>query len=262
MSVEKLPFKMPSFDVTGKTAVVTGGTKGIGYGIAVTLAYFGANIVITSRHQDECDKVASEIEEMGVKAIGIQTDVQHREEVEALIEKTVEHFGSIDILVNNAGMAVTKFAVDITEEDYDKVMSSNLKSVYFGCQAAAKKMIEQGRGGSIINVASIGGIKGSNALSTYGASKAAVINLTKDFAIEWGRYNIRVNAVCPGYVITAMNMEQLNDASYVKRTLKSIPLKRFGEVSEVASVVAFLASDASSIMTGEYVVADMGATLE
>ncbi|MCR4841765.1 MAG: SDR family oxidoreductase [Eubacterium sp.] len=262
MDINKLPFEMPSYDLTGKVAVVTGGTKGIGYGIAVTLAYFGAKVVLTSRHQDDCDKVAAEINEAGGEAIGIQTDVQSTQQVNALIEKTVEAYGGIDILVNNAGMAVTKFAVDITEDDYNNVMDSNLRSVYFGCQAAAKQMISQGRGGSIINIASIGGLKGSNALSTYGASKAAVINLTKDFAIEWGRYNIRVNALCPGYVKTAMNMEALQDPAYVKRTLKSIPLKRFGEISEVASIVAFLASDASSIMTGTAVVADMGATLE
>ncbi len=262
MGNKQWPFDMPSFDVKGKTAVVTGATKGLGYGIAVTLAYFGANVLLTSRHQDECDEVANEIRDMGGRAIGVQTDVTDMDQVYAMIQRAVDEFGGVDILVNNAGMAVTKFAVDVTRDDYDRVMDSNLRSVYFGCQAAARQMIEQGRGGSIINIASIGGIKGSNALSTYGSSKAAVINLTKDFAVEWGRYNIRVNAICPGYVKTAMNMEQLQDPAYVKRTLKSIPLKRFGEIGEVASVAAFLASDASSIMTGAAVVADMGATLE
>ena len=258
----KLPFEMPSYDLTGKVAIVTGGTKGLGYGIAVTLAHFGAKVVVTSRHQDDCDRVAAEIQEMGGEAFGLKTDVQKVEEITNLVQKTVEVFGGLDIMVNNAGVAVTKFVVDNTEEDYDKVLDSNLRSVYFGCQQAAKVMIAQGRGGRIINMASIGGLKGSNALATYGATKAAVLNLTKSFAIEWGRYGITVNSVCPGYIITDMNREQLTNPDYAAKQLKSIPLKRFGEVKEVAAIVAFLASDASSIMTGTQVVADMGATLQ
>ena len=261
MDQNKLPFEMPSFDISGKVAIVTGGTKGLGYGVAVTLANFGAKVVVTSRHQDDCDRVATQIKEMGGEACGFKTDVQNTAEIKALIDKTVETYGSLDIMVNNAGVAVTKFVVDATEEDYNKVMDSNLRSVYFGCKYAAEQMIKQGNGGSIINMASIGGLKGSNALATYGASKAAVINLTKSFAIEWGRYGIRVNALCPGYVKTALNAEQLENPAYRDKTLKTIPLKRFGEVREVASIAAFLASDASSIMTGEAVVADMGATI-
>ena len=257
----KVPFKMPTFDLTGKVAIVTGGTKGLGYGIAVTLANFGAKVVVTSRHQDDCDKVAQQIIDMGGDAYGIKTDVQKVDEIENLVKKTVEHYGKLDILVNNAGVAVTEWTINMTEEQYNKVMDSNLRSVYFGVKFAAKQMMDQGTGGNIVNVASIGGLKGSKALTTYGASKAAVLNLTKSFAMEFGRYGIRVNAVCPGYVKTEMNRKQLEDPEYSKKQLKAIPLGRFGEVSEVASVVAFLASDASSIMTGAAVVADMGATL-
>lgn len=261
MDKTKVPFEMPSYDLTGKVAIVTGGTKGLGYGVVMTLAYFGAKVVITSRHQDECDQVAKEVIEMGGEAIGVKTDVQNIAEIEALVKKTVDTFGGLDIMVNNAGVAVTKFTVDMTEDDYNKVMDSNLKSVYFGCQAAAKVMIEKGRGGSIINMASIGALKGSKALTTYGASKAAVTNLTKSFAMEWGRFGIRVNAICPGYVKTALNAEQLDDPKFKDKTLKTIPLGRFGEVKEVAAITAFLACDASSIMTGESIVADMGATV-
>lgn len=257
----KIPFQMPSYDLTDKVAIVTGGTKGLGYGVAVTLANFGAKVVITSRHQDDCDKVAQEIKDMGGEAVGIRTDVTKTEEITALIQKTVEVYGKLDIMVNNAGVAVTKWAVDMTEEDYNKVLDSNLRSVFFGCQEAARVMIEQGNGGNIINMASIGGLKGSKALTTYGATKAAVLNLTKSFAMEWGRYGIRVNAICPGYVKTALNAAQLDDPAYRDKTLKTIPLGRFGEVSEVAAVTAFLASDASSIITGASIVADMGATV-
>ena len=157
---------MPSFDLNGKVAVVTGGTKGLGYGIVMTLAYHGAKVVITSRHQDDCDAVAREVMDMGGEAMGIKTDVQNKDEIQNLINKTVEKFGRLDIMVNNAGVAVTKRFTEMTEEEYDRVLDSNLKSVFFGSQIAAKQMIEQGEGGKIINMCSIGGIKGNNRLST------------------------------------------------------------------------------------------------
>ena len=261
MDQSKVPFKMPSFDVTGKVAIVTGGTKGLGYGCAVTLAYFGAKVVITSRHQDECDKIAQEIKDMGGEAYGCKCDVTNLDEIDALMAKTLEVYGRLDIMVSNAGVSVTKFAVQNTEADYDKVLNTNLKSVYFCETKAAKIMIDQGEGGTIINMASIGALKGSNALATYGASKAGVVNMTKSLAVEWGRYGIRVNAVCPGYVKTALNAEYLDDPEYAKKQLKGIPLKRFGEIREVGAVVAFLACDASSMITGEKIVCDMGATI-
>jgi len=260
INIEKLPFKLPNYDLTGKVAIVTGGTKGLGYGIAMTLACYGAKVVITSRHQDDCDKVADEIKEIGGEAIGIKTDVRNKTELDELIEKSVGKFGKIDIIVNNAGVAVTKPMVDMTEAEYDMVIDSNMKSVYFGSVAAAKKMIQQGTGGRIINIASIGGLKGSKNLTTYGASKAGVINLTKSMAIEFGKYGITVNAVCPGYVVTDLNRESLNNPTYKEKVMKTIPLRRFGEVEEVAAIVLFLASDFSSIMTGGYITADMGTT--
>lgn len=261
MNKEKVPFEMPTFDLTGKVAIVTGGTKGLGYGIVMALAYHGAKVVITSRHQDDCDAVAQEVAEMGGEATGIKTDVQNVDEIQNLVDKTVEIYGRLDIMVNNAGVAVTKRLTDMTEADYNKVVDSNLKSVYFGAQAAAKQMIEQGEGGKIINMCSIGGIKGNNQLSIYGASKAGAINLTKSMAWEWGRYNINVNAICPGYVKTALNAEQLENPKFKEKTLKGIPLRRFGTVEEIAALTLFLASDCCNMLTGEAIVADMGATL-
>lgn len=253
-------FKMPTYDLTGKVAIVTGGTKGLGYGVVKTLAHYGAKIVVTSRHQDDCDKVANEITEAGGEAIGIRTDVQVKAELDALVEKTVAHFGKLNIMVNNAGVAITKPMLEMTEEEYNTVMDSNLKSVYFGSAAAAKQMIEQGEGGRIINMASIGGLIGTKNISTYGASKAAVLNLTKGMAIEFGKNNITVNSVCPGYVKTALNAEALDNPKYQERMFRTIPLKRWGKVEEVAAIVLFLASDFSGIMTGSYIVADMGTT--
>lgn len=256
----KLPFKMPNYDLTGKVAIVTGGTKGLGYGIVMTLAYYGAKVVITSRHQDDCDKVAKEVIEMGGEAIGIKTDVQIKSELDNLVEKTVEKYGKLDIMVNNAGVAITKPILDMDEVDYNTVLDSNLRSVYYGSAAAARQMIKQGKGGRIINMASMGGLVGTKNISTYGASKAAVLNLTKGVAIEFGKYNITVNSVCPGYVKTDLNAEILDNPKYQEKMFKKIPLKRWGEVQEVAAIVLFLASDFSGIMTGSYVLADMGTT--
>jgi len=256
----KLPFEMPNYDLTGKVAVVTGGTKGLGYGIVLALSYYGAKVVITSRHQDDCDSVANEVKEMGGEATGIKTDVQNKEELDNLIKKTVEKYGKIDIMVNNAGVAITKPMLEMTEDDYSTVLDSNLKSVYFGSAAAVKEMIKQGNGGRIINMASIGGLVGTKNISTYGASKAAVLNLTKGMAIEFGKYGITVNSVCPGYVKTALNAESLENPKYQEKMFAKIPLKRWGEVQEVAAIVLFLASDFSGIMTGSYIVADMGTT--
>ncbi|MBQ9156626.1 MAG: SDR family oxidoreductase [Eubacterium sp.] len=257
----KEDYTIPTFDLSGKVAIVTGGTKGLGYGIVMKLAAAGAKVVITSRHQDDCDAVAAEVKELGGEAMGIKTDVQNLEEIQNLVDKTVAAYGRLDIMVNNAGVAVTKRLTDMTEDEYNRVLDSNLKSVFFGGQIAAKKMIEQGEGGNIINMCSIGGIKGNNQLSTYGASKAGAINLTKSMAWEWGRYGIRVNAICPGYVKTALNAEALENPKFKEKTLKGIPLRRFGTVEEIANLTLFLASDACNMLTGEFIVADMGATL-
>lgn len=256
----KLPFPMPNYDLTGKVAIVTGGTKGLGYGVVMTLAHFGAKVVITSRHQDDCDRVAKEVTDLGGEAIGIKTDVQIKDEVDALVKKTVEKYGKLDIMVNNAGVAITKPILKMSEAEYNTVMDSNLRSVFFGSAAAAREMIRQGNGGRIINMASVGGLIGTKNISTYGASKAAVLNLTKGMAMEFGKYNITVNSVCPGYVKTALNAEFLDDPDYQEKMFKKIPLKRWGKVEEVAAIVLFLASDFSGIITGSYIVADMGTT--
>ena len=193
--------------------------------------------------------------------MGVKADVQNVEEIQSLIDKTVETYKRLDIMVNNAGVAVTKRLTDMTEADYERVIDSNLKSVYFGAQIAARQMIDQGEGGKIINMCSIGGIKGNNQLSIYGASKAGAINLTKSMAWEWGRYGINVNAICPGYVKTDLNAEQLENPQFKDKVLKGIPLRRFGTVQEIAALTLFLASDCCNMLTGEYIVADMGAAL-
>lgn len=151
--------------------------------------------------------------------------------------------------------------MDTSEKEYNTVLDSNLKSVYFGSQIAAKQMIKQGNGGKIINMCSIGGIKGNNGVASYGASKAGAINLTKSLAWELARYGITVNAICPGYVITELNRESLVGTPFGEKQLKNIPLRRFGTVEEIANLTLFLASDCCNMIDGEFIVADMGATL-
>lgn len=260
MSEQKWPLTIPNYDLSGKVAVVTGGTKGIGYAISMTFAYYGAAVVISSRHQDECDKVADEIAAAGGKAKGISCDVTNRESVKNLMEKAVKSYGKVDILVNNAGTAITKPILESDITDYNRVMDTNFKSVYFTSAEAAKYMIAAGNGGRIIHMASIGGLKGTKNIATYSASKAAVLNLTKTMALEWAKYGITVNAICPGYVKTAINEKEFEDEKFLAYTLKQIPQRRLGTAEEVAAIALFIASDFSGMMTGGYVLADMGAT--
>lgn len=259
MENAKWPVRLTSYDFTGKTVVITGGTKGIGYGIAMAFAQYHANVVVASRRQADCDKVAGQIRSLGGIAEGKSTDVQKVSEIDALIQFAVSKFGGVDILVNCAGIAVTKKILDMDEESYERVMSTNFKSVLFTSKAAAAEMVKAGKGGRIIQIASVGGLKGTSGQSLYGASKAAVINLTKTMALEWSRYGIQVNAVCPGYVVTELNKDVFENEKFRERTLKSIPQRRLGTVDEVAALVTFLASDQSYMINGEAIVADMGA---
>jgi len=169
-------FVFPNFDLTGKVAIVTGGTKGIGYSIAVSLAKFGADVVVASRTAADCARVAEEIKTLGVRSMGIPTDVTDTAQIDALVAKTVEEFGKLDIMVCNAGGAVTAKAIDITPEQWDKVLDLDLKAVFFCATAAARQMIKQGNGGRIINIASGAGLSGAKNISPYNAAKAGVVN--------------------------------------------------------------------------------------
>lgn len=232
------------FDLSGKTAIVTGATKGLGYGIAQGFAQCGANLVIVSRNSQDCHNVAEELAGTGVKTLPYACDVTIHNNVLSLVQKTIEVFGRIDILVNNAGTAVTKRAESLTEDDWDRVMNINLKSVFLLSQAAGIEMIRQGSG-KIINVASMFGIVGEKGILPYLASKGGVIQLTKGLALEWARHNIQVNAVAPGYVKTAINQKELETEDIKQALLAKTPMRRYGLPEEVASVVTFLASEES-----------------
>ncbi|MEH7336090.1 SDR family NAD(P)-dependent oxidoreductase [Neobacillus drentensis] len=201
---------MDQFDLSNKTAIVTGGNRGLGRTIALALAERGANVVVIGRDEARNKQVVAEIEQLNRKAISFSTDLNSIDSLNEMVENIVSTFGTIDILVNNAGTSQTNFALDVTEAEWDKIMNLNVKSLFFCSQAVAKIMKNQGKG-KIINVSSVVGAVGDVGISPYTASKAAVINLTRSLALEWARYGIQVNAIGPAYIETEMNHEELSN---------------------------------------------------
>ncbi len=252
---------LKELSLQGKVAVITGSTKGIGRGIAEGMARAGANIVVVSRNQEDCDAVAAELRAHDVKSLGIKTDVTKTAELENLMQKTVAAFGGIDILVNNAGSAITKKAEEISEADWNRVIDIDLKAVFFSAQFAGREMIKR-KSGKIINIASILGLVGEKQVLPYCVAKGGVVQMTKALALEWARHNIQVNTICPGYVITPMNAAEMQQENIYNHIIGKIPMKRLGEVADLAGAAIFLASEASNYMTGQAVVVDGGWTAQ
>ncbi len=249
---------MKLFDLSGKAAVITGGGTGLGEAIAKALAEAGASVAICGRRQEPLEKVAGEIQSSGGQAITIKTDVTQRSDVESMVSKAMEQYGKIDILVNNAGINIVKPFLKITEDDWDAVLNTNLRGNFHCCQAVGKGMIEQ-KSGSIINMVSVFGLRGFMNLAPYVASKGAIVQLTKSLAIEWARFNVRVNAVAPSYIETEMTKRDIEaDERVLQYNLSKIPMKRGGKPDELGGIAVFLASDASSFITGETVAVDGG----
>ena len=244
----------------GKTALVTGGSSGNGRAIARRFAEEGANITVADVREDP--RMGGEpthdlIESEGGNAQFVHCDVSSIEDLHAAVDATVEAFGSLDVMVNNAGVERQKPLGEVTDEDYEWLMDINLKGVFFGSQAAVEVMREQEDGGSIINMSSIGGIRGLENSSLYCTSKGGVTNLTREMAVEQGKHDIRVNALNPGFIETAMTMEDGDTAGGI---LDQTPLGRAGQPDEVADAALFLASDESSFVTGHNLVMDGGFT--
>ena len=250
--------KIPNFDLTGKVAVITGGTKGLGYGIAVTYAKYGADVVVASRTAADCERVEAELKTLGHRAMGVPTDVANSKQVDELIAKTVKTMGKIDIMVCNGGTSATCPALKLPEEEWDRVMDVDLKGVFLCARAAARQMVEQGNGGRIISMASAAGLKGSKNVSPYCAAKAGVVNLTRALALEWAKYNITVNTICPSYVLTNINEEALSDPKVRDTILRTIAMRRFGTLDEIAAAALYLASDYSGFMSGAFLRLDGG----
>ena len=248
---------LPSMSLEGKTALVTGAGRGIGKAVALSLGAAGANVVAVSRTKEQVDEVVEELRSHGIKGLALKVDVTVLDDLQKMVDQSVEAFGGIDILVNNAGVTRKKPAEDVTEEDWDFVLNTNLKGMFFCAQAVGKQMIKQ-RSGSIINMASVGSKVAISHSIGYCASKGGLLQITKVLAVEWTKYNIRVNAVGPAYIETPL-LEFIKEMPelYGKITGRT-PMGRMGKVEEVIGAVLYLASDASSYTTGETIFVDGG----
>lgn len=246
------------FDLTGKVAIITGASKGIGEAMARGMAEFGATVVISSRKQAAVDEVAAQFQIEGLKAIGIECHVGNAEHREALIEKVMVKFGRVDILINNAGTNPYYGPIHKMPDNlYQKTMDININSAIALSNLVHTIMKAQG-GGSIIHVSSIEGLHPSKLMTAYNISKTALIMLGKNQAIEWGKHNIRVNMICPGYVRTKLSEALLADEKAHKSLQENAALGRYSTPDEMAGLAVFLASDASSYMTGSTIVNDGG----
>ena len=245
------------FDIQGKVALVTGASSGLGNHFARTLAASGATVIVAARRTEKLAALVEAIGADGGNALAVAMDVNDRVSIDAAFAQAANAVGAPDIVVNNAGIAISKPSLDLTEEDWRSVLDTNLDGVWRVAQAGAKAMIAAGKGGSIVNIASILGLRVAASLLSYATSKAAVVQLTKALALEWARYGIRVNAIAPGYVETDMNREVLNSEAG-QAMVKRVPQRRIGKVEDLDGALLLLASGASSYMTGSVVVVDGG----
>ena len=259
---------IPKFDLTGKTAIITGGTRGLGFGIAATYASYGANVVITARTASDVMTSSAEVQEKYIKGnnrcIGVSADASKQKDIDQIIAQTMEAFGRIDILVNNAGISGKTANIlmdECDEENFDKFIATNLKSVFLLTKAVVKQMVALKIGGKIINMASVGGLIGGKGVVAYGASKAGILSLTKTMANEFARYNITVNAICPGYVVTPLNEDVFANEEIRKKMEARTAVRRLGTIEEVAGPALAMASDSFSYMTGTYILLDGGQTI-
>jgi len=257
---QEATLKNTPFDLTGKVAVITGSSRGIGRSSAELLAKLGAKVVISSRKAEACQEVADGIRKAGGDAHVIACNISRREEVEALIAGTTKHYGKIDILVCNA--AVNPYygpLLDIKDEAFDKIMGSNVKSNIWLCALAIPEMAERGNG-SVVIISSIGGLRGSTVIGAYGISKAADFSLCRSLAGEWGPKGVRVNCVAPGLVKTDFAKALWEDEERLKRRCATTPLRRIGDEDDLKGAAVLFASDAGKHITGQILAVDGGLT--
>jgi NAD(P)-dependent dehydrogenase (short-subunit alcohol dehydrogenase family) len=245
------------FDLTGQVAVVIGGTTGIGRALALGLAGAGANVVASARRAEQVEQVALELEQIGAKTLRIPSDVLERGSIQTLCDKTLEAFGKVDILINCAGMIKRAPTLDFPEDTWSQTLETNLTGTLRACQIFGRSMIER-KYGRIINIGSLTTFRGFFEVAAYGASKAAVGSLTKSLAVEWSKHGVTVNAIAPGVFRTDINTHLLDNTARGQEFLTRTPMGRFGDVQELVSSAIFLASPASSFVTGEILAVDGG----
>ncbi len=253
------------FDLSGKSAVITGATRGIGRSIAEQMARAGARVVVSSRKADACDEVAAHINELtrdgAGEAIAVPCNIAHKDQLRTLVDRTIASYGKIDILVCNAAANVHHGASStISDEAFDKIIDTNLKSTHWLCHMVLPGMIRQ-RDGAIIVISSIAGLRGSDQIGTYGISKAGEIALVRNIALENGPHNIRANAIAPGLIKTDFARALWENPEFLNKRLENTPLRRIGEPIDIAGTAVFLASKAASFITGQVLVVDGGVTI-
>ena len=249
------------FDLSGKVAIVTGSTKGIGKAIAQAFAQAGAKVVISSRTRDKCLEVADRINAAGGEALGVACNISHKDQLQRLVDTTLDKWQHIDVLVCNA--AVNPYygpLAEIPEDAYDKIMDTNIKSNLWLCNMVMPQMAER-RQGSVIIISSIAGLKGNDRLGAYGLSKAADMQLARNLAVEWGHANIRTNCIAPGLVRTDFARKLWENPEAKARAIATYPIGRLGEPEDIAGAALFLASPAGSFVTGQTLVVDGGTTI-
>jgi NAD(P)-dependent dehydrogenase (short-subunit alcohol dehydrogenase family) len=247
------------FDLTGRVAVVTGASRGLGQTFARALAQAGADLVITSRSVETLRTFQEEIERTGRRALALELDVRDESSIRRMVDEALGAFGHVDVLVNNAGCNVRKRAAEVTWADWNFVLDTNLRGAFFVAQAVASHMIPR-RHGRIINIGSVTSVFGYTGLAPYGASRGGIRQLTMSLADDWGEYGITVNCLAPGWFRTAQNAVMYEDTEWLSSLIDRIPLKRSGAPEDLEGAIVFLASDASAYITGQMLLVDGGIT--
>lgn len=246
-----------SIDLGGRVAIVTGASRGLGEAVTLALTLAGAHVVAIARDSAKLADTVAQVEERGGTASSVCCDVTDEVAVDEAVAEIVARHGRIDILVNNAGIAIVESVVDMSLDNFQAMMATNVTGSFLMARAVGRSMIDQG-GGKIINIGSIDAIVGAAGLVGYCASKGAVVQLTRGLAVEWARHNIQVNCLCPGYFVTDINRDDLEDELLRRKVLARIPQRRFGELNELVHWVTFLSSPASDYTTGQVLVVDGG----
>ena len=245
------------FDLSGRVAIVTGTSRGLGQQFARALANAGADLVLTSRHRDSLLEFAREIQNLHRRAVSLELDVRDRDSIERMAAAAEQAFGSFDILVNNAGMNIRKPALDVTWDDWNQILETNLRGSFFVAQAVARRMVPRGYG-RIINIGSVTSVNGYAGLAPYGASRGGIKQLTMSLADDWGKHGITVNCLAPGWFRTDQNKIMYEDKEWVEYLSDRIPVKRPGQIGDLDAAVVFLASEASRYITGQTLLVDGG----